>query len=85
MQEVEINPDYNHELLSFNGYSLLIDFNDVKSRIGIYGKNCINYVRRADLEQRYNGIMILDINVKSKYLKNQTYTTKRLFILFHLL
>ena len=39
MQEVEINLDFNHELPSFNGYSLLIEYNDVKSRTGIYVKN----------------------------------------------
>ena len=61
MQEVEINMDYDHEILSFSGYSLLIESNDDKSRSGIYVKNGINYERRTDLEQRNNGIVILDI------------------------
>ena len=30
-------------------------------------KNGIDYVRRADLELRNNGMIILDINMKSKY------------------
>ena len=62
MQEVEINPDFDGEILSFNGDSLLIEANDVKSRTGIYVKNGMGFVRRDDLEQRNNGIIILDIN-----------------------
>ena len=54
-------------LLSFNGYSLLAELNDVKSRAGIYVKNGIDYVRRADLELRNNGKIVLDINMKNKY------------------
>ena len=54
-------------MLSFNGYSLLAESNDVKSRVGIYVKNGIDYVRRADLELRNNGMIILDIKMKSKY------------------
>ena len=67
MQEVGINMDYDHQILSFSGYSLLIESNDDKSRSGIYVKNGINYERRTDLEQRNNGIVILDINVKTKF------------------
>ena len=67
LQEIELSPDCDHKLLSFNGYSLLAELNDVKSRAGIYVKNGIDYVRRADLELRNNGMIILDINMKSKY------------------
>ena len=43
MQEIEINKDYDYEILSFRGYSLLIESNDLKSRSGIYVKNGIDY------------------------------------------
>ena len=60
LQEIELSPDCDHKLLSFNGYSLLAELNDVKSRAGIYVKNGIDFVRN-------NGMIILDINMKSKY------------------
>ena len=41
LQEVEINNDYDHETLSFKGYSLLVESNDVKSRAGVYVKSGI--------------------------------------------
>ena len=63
----KLKHDCDPKLLSFNGYSLLAESNDVKSRVGIYVKNGIDYVRRADLELRNNGMIILDIKMKSKY------------------
>ena len=59
LQEIELKQDI--------GYSLLAESNYLKSRVGIYVKYGINYVRRADLELRNNGMIILDINMKSKY------------------
>ena len=47
-----MSPDGDPKLLSFNGYSLLADLNEVKSRAGIHVKNGIDYVRRSDLELR---------------------------------
>ena len=70
LQEIELKQDCDPKLLSFNGYSLLAESNDVKSRVGIYVKNGIDYVRRADLELRNNGMIILDIKMKSKYYAN---------------
>ena len=52
LQEIELKQDCDPKLLSFKGYSLLTELNDVKSRVGIYMKNGIDYVRRADLELR---------------------------------
>ena len=54
MQEIELKQDCDPELLLFNGYFRITESNDVKSRVGIYMKNGIDYVRRADLELRNN-------------------------------
>ena len=67
MQETEISSDYDHDALSFGGYSLLLELNDVKSRTAIYVKNEIKHVRRLDLEQRNCGLVIVEINMKSSY------------------
>ena len=45
LQEVDIPVTYNIDLLSFKGYSLLVEKNDVKSRAGMYIKNGIKYSR----------------------------------------
>ena len=39
LQEIDVPPDIDAGLLSFKGYSLLIDNNHVKARTGIYIKN----------------------------------------------
>ena len=57
LQEVEISNQYNHEILSFTGYSLLRENNDTKERMGIYIKNGTNYTRRSELEGQNNGLI----------------------------
>ena len=39
LQEIELKNDVDHELLSFPGYSLMVENNNVKSRVGIYIRN----------------------------------------------
>ena len=36
LQEIDIPVDYDVSLLSFKGYNLLVENNEVKSRTGIY-------------------------------------------------
>ena len=36
LQEIDIQHNFNHEVLSFKGYNLLIEKNEVKSQIGMY-------------------------------------------------
>ena len=36
MQEIDLKPDVDQDLLSFKGYSLLAETNNVKSRVGLY-------------------------------------------------
>ncbi len=50
MQEVEIPPDFPTEILSFPGYSIKVESNDVKSRVAIYVSDKLKFERRKDLE-----------------------------------
>ena len=54
---IECNLFANSDLLSFKGYNLLIEKNDVKSRMGFYIRNEISYIRRNELEGLNNGII----------------------------
>ena len=62
VQESEIPKIFPIELLTFKGYNYENELNDVKSRCGIYVKNCISYVRRNDLETKNLHAIIIDIN-----------------------
>ena len=62
MQEIELSKDYNHEILSFDVYSLICETNCVKARIGIYVRTSVNFLRRMDLEHENNGLIILELN-----------------------
>ena len=67
MQEIELKKDIDHELLSFNGYNLMIENNVEKSRVGIFIRNEIKCKRRSELEGQSNGIIIIDVDLKKKY------------------
>ena len=41
LQEIDIPVDYDVSLLSFKGYNLLVENNEVKSRTGIYNEMTI--------------------------------------------
>ena len=67
LQEIDISVGYNHELLAFKGYNLLIEKNKVKSRMGMYVKNGINFVRKTELEGEGNGLLIIDVKLESTW------------------
>ena len=67
LQETDIPVDYNHELLSFRGHTLIVEKNDVKSRLGMYIKDGINYTRRSELEGANNGLIVIDVKLKFNY------------------
>ena len=67
LQEIDLKPNIDKNLLSFGGYSLEIESNDVKARAGIYVKNGIEYLRRNELEGLNNGLVIIDLNLKINY------------------
>ena len=52
MQELEVNPNINCDLLSLPGYFLEMEFNQTKIRAGIYIKSTLSYARRRDLENK---------------------------------
>ena len=66
MQEIEIKPDYDQGLLSFKGYSLLVEKNVVKSRTGMFIKDGIKFTRRNELEGIDSGLVIVDLELSSK-------------------
>ena len=67
LQEIDVKKDYNVDILSFKGYTLLRENNTVKSRCGVYIKESMKFTRRSDLEGVDNGLVILDVELKVKY------------------
>ncbi len=61
LQETELDPNLNENLLTFPGYSLEVERNDVKRRVAMYVSNRLEYRRREDLEGPNNHIVIIDI------------------------
>ena len=50
LQEVEIEKDYDFQALNLDNYCLEIENNSVKSRVGIFISNNVNYTRMHQLE-----------------------------------
>lgn len=61
MQEVEITPDFPTELLTFKGFEIETETNNLKKRVAVYIKSGIKYKRRSDLEGVNNNLIIIDI------------------------
>jgi hypothetical protein len=61
MQETEIKDNYPVELLTFPGYTIEVESNDVKSRVGFYINDQIKFTRRKDLEGMNSNLIIIDI------------------------
>ena len=68
MQETEVGNDLNIDQLSISGYSLELEKNSIKSRVGLYISKSLKYVRRIDLEGHDSNIVIIDLDgvVKSR-------------------
>ena len=60
LQEVEIEKDYDFHALNLNNYCLEIENNSVKSRVGIFISNNVNYTRMHQLEGINSHIIIID-------------------------
>ena len=67
LQETDLEPNYPTNLLSFNGYELLSENNEYKSRAAIYIKQGIPFTRRPELEGVNNGLVIIDLILKTNY------------------
>ena len=63
MQETEIVPNLNCDLLSIPGYYFEAESNDTKIRTGIYIDSGIKYERRKDLEG--NGLHLVIVDIKN--------------------
>ena len=66
LQETELDFNLNHDLLIFPKYCFESEINNDRSRVGIYIRDNINYIRRTDLEGANNHIVILDVESKRK-------------------
>ena len=66
VQETEIESSFNIDLLNIKGYTLEMEINCLKSRVGIYIKNDIKYVRKYELEGTNSHILIIDVTNKFK-------------------
>ena len=61
LQETELNKNFDHNLLSFPGFCYESETNDIISRVGIYIKNDINFVRKTELEGVNQHLIVIDI------------------------
>ena len=61
LQETELESAYQNDLLSFPGFAIEVEQNDVKKRVGVYIKSTISYRRRIDLEGRNSHLIVLDL------------------------
>ena len=61
MQETEIMNNLNYDELKIADYSLDLEKNSMKSRVGFYFARNVNYVRKFDLEGTDSNMIIIDI------------------------
>ena len=66
MQEIDIDKDYPTHLLTFQGFNLEVEENDLKARVGIYLITSIKYKRRNDLEGKNSNLIIIDIEDRKR-------------------
>ena len=64
LQETELEFNLNHNLLSLPGLNYESETNAIKSRVGLYVRSNINYVRRTELEGNNSHIVIIDIKCR---------------------
>jgi exonuclease III len=61
VQQTKIDKNFNEVLLTFLGYSIEVENNDVKRQVAIYMRNRLNYRRRAELEGTNCHLVIVDL------------------------
>ena len=61
VQEIEVEADFNLDLLSIPGYSFEAENNNVKCRVGMYISNSIKYMRCVNLEGLNNHLVVIDV------------------------
>ena len=61
LQEVELEHGFPSDCMNFPNYKFEVEENSKKSRVGLFVKNTVNYVRRADLEGVDSHLIVVDI------------------------
>jgi hypothetical protein len=61
MQEIGLQALNNPNLLTFPGFNLEVEINNIKSRAGVYIKNDISYRRRTELEGQNSHLVVINI------------------------
>ena len=64
VQEIEVEADFNYDLLSIPGYSFEVRNNSVKCRVGIYIRNSVKYMRCVNLEALNNHLVVIDVKMQ---------------------
>ena len=62
MQEIDIAKDYPKDILTFPGFNLELEKNDLKARVGVYLSTTVKYKRCDDLEGQNGNLIIIDID-----------------------
>ena len=61
MQEIDLDNSVDKKELEMSNFSLELENNSLKSRVGIYISSSLKYSRKADLEGDDSNILIVDI------------------------
>ena len=67
LQEVEIDKDFDANLLTKGQFKIEVEKNKIKARVAILIKDNIEYERRRDLEGEDLGIVIIDLTGANKF------------------
>jgi endonuclease/exonuclease/phosphatase family metal-dependent hydrolase len=67
VQETELDPDINPDIISSSEFVFEVEKSTVKKRVGIFINKRLSYERRLDLEEVNRHIIIIDLNLGSKY------------------
>ena len=60
LQEIELEKDFDCELLNISGYIFEYENHDHKKRVGMYIRNNIKYVRCPVFEGQNSHLMVID-------------------------
>ena len=61
MQEIELEEDFDCELVNIPGFNFECEMNNNKRRVGIYVKDSIKYTRCLNLEGQNSHLIIVDL------------------------
>ena len=67
LQEVEIEKDFDANLLTSRDHKIEVETNCVKARTAVIIKDNIEYTRKHDIEEDNMGIIIIDLTGNAKF------------------